>query len=113
MAPPPRGNDLLPTGAALVCRRRLPWWPSNCLGRRQRLNPRRAGRIVAPPFVVAGSASGPFAERLARELGTILAHNETKRFPDGEAYVRLLEPAKGRDAIVVQATAPDSNLVEL
>lgn len=65
------------------------------------------------PLVVAGSASGPFAQRLAKELGATLAAGETRRFADGEGYVRLLQPAAGRHAIVVQATAPDTNLVEL
>ncbi len=66
-----------------------------------------------PPLVVAGSASKPFAEALARELGTTLAAAEHKRFPDGEGYVRLHADAKGRDVLVVQSTAPDPNLVEL
>lgn len=68
---------------------------------------------MAPGFVVAGSASGPFAARLAQELGLPLARSETKRFPDGEGYVRLLDAVRGQDAIVVQATAPDPNFVEL
>ncbi|MEK6975724.1 MAG: ribose-phosphate diphosphokinase [Candidatus Thermoplasmatota archaeon] len=66
-----------------------------------------------PPLVVAGSASKPFAEALARDLGTTLAASEMKRFPDGEGYVRLHADAKGRDVFVVQSTAPDPNLVEL
>lgn len=66
-----------------------------------------------PPVVVAGSASKPFAEALARELGATLAASEMKRFPDGEGYVRLLADVKGRDVVVVQSTAPDPNLVEL
>ena len=66
-----------------------------------------------PPLVVAGSASKPFAEALAHELGTTLAHAEHKRFPDGEGYVRLHADARGKDVLVVQSTAPDPNLVEL
>ena len=66
-----------------------------------------------PPVVVAGSASKPFAEALARELGTTVAAAEWKRFPDGEGYPRLLADVKGRDVLVVQTTAPDANLVEL
>ncbi len=65
------------------------------------------------PLVVAGSASGPFAARLAAELGTKQVPGETKRFPDGEGYVRLLGDVKGRDVVVAQSTAPDANLVEL
>ncbi len=66
-----------------------------------------------PPLVVAGSASAPFATRLATTLGTTLVPGEAKRFPDGEGYVRLLAPVKGHDLIVAQSTAPDANLVEL
>lgn len=66
-----------------------------------------------PAVVVAGSASRPLAERLATALGSRLAVAETKRFPDGEAYVRIPESLAGGDAIVVQSTAPDTNLVEL
>lgn len=68
---------------------------------------------VDAPMVVAGSASQPFAARLAQELGTAPARAEACRFPDGEAHVRLLEPAQGRDVVVCQATAPDPSLVEL
>ena len=67
---------------------------------------------VASVLVVPGSASRPLAQRLAVELGGELAATESKRFPDGEAYVRLLSQAKGREVVVVQATAPDNHLVE-
>jgi ribose-phosphate pyrophosphokinase len=72
-------------------------------------NPPRRGRIVA---VIAGSASGPFAQRLAESLGVRMVRTEFRRFPDGEGYARLLDPV-GDEAIIVQATAPDANLVEL
>jgi ribose-phosphate pyrophosphokinase len=65
------------------------------------------------PVVLAGSASAPFAHELARLLGTRLAPGEAKRFPDGEGYVRILDPVRGQDVVVVQSTAPDANLVEL
>ena len=66
-----------------------------------------------PPAVVAGTASGPFAAMLAKDLGASSVRTEFKRFPDGEGYARLLDPVRGRDAIVCQSTAPDSSLVEL
>lgn len=77
------------------------------------MNPLPVGAPVAPGIVVAGSASGPFAARLAEVLGLPMARGEVKRFPDGEGHVRLLDPVRGADAIVVQSTAPDPNLVEL
>jgi ribose-phosphate pyrophosphokinase len=66
-----------------------------------------------PTAVVAGTASGPFAARLAKDLGAATARTEFRRFPDGEGYARLLDPVRGADAVVVQSTAPDNNLVEL
>lgn len=63
--------------------------------------------------VVAGSASQPFGTQLAKELGSPLARVETKRFPDGEGYVRLLDPVAGKNVVLAQTTAPDPNLVEL
>ncbi|MEK6985540.1 MAG: ribose-phosphate diphosphokinase [Candidatus Thermoplasmatota archaeon] len=66
-----------------------------------------------PPLVVAGSASEPFATRLAAELGSHLVPREVKRFPDGEGYVRILGDVRGRDVVVAQSTSPDANLVEL
>ena len=68
---------------------------------------------MAPGLVVTGSASGPFAARLATELGVPLARSESRRFPDGEGYVRILDAVHGKEAVVVQATAPDMNLMEL
>jgi ribose-phosphate pyrophosphokinase len=65
------------------------------------------------PLVLAGSASAPFASELARLLGARVAQGEAKRFPDGEGYVRIVEPVHGQDVVVAQSTAPDGNLVEL
>jgi ribose-phosphate pyrophosphokinase len=42
-----------------------------------------------------------------------LATVESKRFPDGECYVRIDEDLRNQDVVVVQTTYPDPNLVEL
>ncbi|MEA3136931.1 MAG: ribose-phosphate pyrophosphokinae [Thermoplasmata archaeon] len=68
---------------------------------------------LMPPAVVPGTASGPFAARLAKDLGAATIRTEFRRFPDGEGYARLLDPVRGKDAIIVQSTAPDASLVEL
>ncbi|MFO1534569.1 MAG: ribose-phosphate diphosphokinase [Thermoplasmatota archaeon] len=65
------------------------------------------------PLVLAGSASPAFAQELARLLGARVAQAEATRFPDGEGYVRIAEPVQGQDLVLVQSTAPDTNLVEL
>lgn len=68
---------------------------------------------MMPPVVLAGSASGPFAAHLAKDLGAASARVEVTRFPDGEAYVRVHDALRGQDAVVVQSTSPDASLVEL
>lgn len=66
-----------------------------------------------PPVVLAGSASGPFAARLAKDLGAPALRTEFRRFPDGEGFARVLDPVRGKDVVIVQSTAPDTSLVEL
>lgn len=60
----------------------------------------------------------PGAEALASEiaagLGAGLASLETRRFPDGESYVRLTSDVAGRDVVVVCALArPDDQFLRL
>src|SRR6266581_184950 len=62
--------------------------------------------------VIAGSASGLLGARLAVELGSKVIGTEIKRFPDGEAYVRVAEDLAGREVVLVQTTWPDAHLVE-
>jgi ribose-phosphate pyrophosphokinase len=62
--------------------------------------------------VVAGSASGLLGARLAVELNSRCVPSEIKRFPDGEAYVRVGEDLAGKEVVVVQTTWPDPHLVE-
>jgi ribose-phosphate pyrophosphokinase len=62
--------------------------------------------------VVAGTASGLLGARLAVALDSRAVPCEVRRFPDGEAYVRVGEDLAGREVVVVQTTWPDPNLVE-
>lgn len=64
-------------------------------------------------FVAGGSASGRVSEDLAKELGAAVADVETRRFPDGEAYVRVRDEVAGETAVAVQRTASDGDLLEL
>ena len=64
-------------------------------------------------IVVGGSASKMLSGELAKALGCGLARTETRRFPDGECYVKIPEDLKGQDAIIVQTTYPDPNIIEL
>ncbi|MEN6552740.1 MAG: ribose-phosphate diphosphokinase [Methanobacterium sp.] len=65
-------------------------------------------------MIIGGSASQKLAAKIAKELECPLIPIETKRFPDGERYVRI----KGKvdeEVTVVQSTGypQDENLIEL
>ena len=62
--------------------------------------------------VISGSASGLLGARLAVELNTRVVPTELRRFPDGEAYVRVGEDLAGKEVVVLQTTWPDPHLVE-
>lgn len=65
-------------------------------------------------MIIGGSASQKLAAKIAKELECPLIPIETKRFPDGERYIRI----KGKvdeEVVVVQSTGypQDENLMEL
>jgi ribose-phosphate pyrophosphokinase len=65
-------------------------------------------------LIIGGSASQKLAAKIAKELDCSLVPMETRRFPDGERYIRI----KGQldsEVIVVQSTGypQDENLIEL
>jgi ribose-phosphate pyrophosphokinase len=63
--------------------------------------------------VIGGTASKSVAEELAKELNSPMAETISKRFPDDELYVRILDDISGENVIIVQTTYPDPNIVEL
>lgn len=64
-------------------------------------------------FILAGTASLSIAKDLSKILKASLAETVSKRFPDNEFYVRILDDVKNEDVVIVQTTYPDPNLVEL
>jgi len=64
-------------------------------------------------YIVGGTASKTVAEDLSKELKAPLAEMISKRFPDDEIYIRILDDLSGEDVIIVQTTYPDPNIVEL
>jgi len=65
-------------------------------------------------LIIGGSASQKLAANIAGELGDTLCSIETRKFPDGERYIRI----KGKledEAVVIQSTGypQDENLIEL
>jgi ribose-phosphate pyrophosphokinase len=64
--------------------------------------------------VIGGTASTALAERISRELSNApFGIPFTKRFPDGEMYVRVGGRLEGEDVVVVQSTRTDADLLEL
>ncbi len=61
--------------------------------------------------IIAGSSSPQLAASLSETLDVPLAETTVKRFPDGELYVRVHESLD--EAIIIQNTYPDGNIVEL
>ncbi|MCE5214088.1 MAG: ribose-phosphate diphosphokinase [Methanobacterium sp.] len=65
-------------------------------------------------MIIGGSASQRLAAGIAKELDETLCPLETRRFPDGERYIRIGGNIES-DAIVIQSTGypQDENLLEL
>jgi len=64
-------------------------------------------------FIIGGTASKTVAEDIAKILNKPLVNTISKRFPDKELYVRILDDIKGESVVLVQTTYPDQNLIEL
>ena len=65
-------------------------------------------------MIIGGSASQKLAANVARELGDVLCPIETKKFPDGERYLRITGDIP-EEVTVIQSTGypQDENLMEL
>ena len=65
-------------------------------------------------MIIGGSASQDLAAHVARELGEELCYVETKKFPDGERYLRI-DGELDDEVTVIQSTGypQDENLMEL
>ena len=64
-------------------------------------------------YIVGGTASKTVAEELSKALKAPLVNTISKRFPDEEFYVRIMDDISGEHVIIVQTTYPDPNIVEL
>lgn len=65
--------------------------------------------------LLSGTSNPGLAEAIARELGVRPGVRTITRFPDGEVEVRLDEPVRDREAMLIQPTGPpvNDNLMEL
>ena len=63
------------------------------------------------PQVLARPGAEGCADRIARKLGASRCSLESRRFPDGETYLRVADDVAGRDVLVVaQLRDPDPQL---
>src|SRR4051812_17142347 len=69
---------------------------------------------MTSPLFFSLPASEVACERLALELHGERGYTETRRFPDGETYLRVETDPRGRDAIIVGTLAdPDDKILSL
>ena len=64
-------------------------------------------------YIIGGTASKTVAEDLSRELDAPLAETISKRFPDDEFYVKIINNIFNEHVVIVQTTYPDHNIIEL
>jgi ribose-phosphate pyrophosphokinase len=65
-------------------------------------------------MVFSGRSHRPFAEKIAKELGSPLGRSDIKQFSDGEIWVKYSDNIRGSDVFIVQSTNPPAeNLMEL
>lgn len=65
--------------------------------------------------IIVGPASIKLGEKICSLTGLEKICFSIKEFPDGEAYIRLLDDVKGSDALIIQSLSPpqDRNLMIL
>jgi ribose-phosphate pyrophosphokinase len=70
--------------------------------------------VSKPLMLLSGSANRPLAEEIARQRDTQLCRATSRRFADGEIFVRIDENVRGRDVYIINPTNPPAeNLLEL
>jgi len=69
--------------------------------------------LVIPMYIISGSASKTVAEDLSHDTKSYLVKTESKRFPDDELYIRILEDISDEHVLIIQSTYPDRNIIEL
>jgi len=60
-------------------------------------------------LILNGSKSQTLGEKIAIDLGLNFENVSTRKFPDGETYVRIDTDVKGRDVVIVQTMFPNQN----
>lgn len=60
-------------------------------------------------LVIPGPASQKLGYAVAKKMGVDVVEVESKRFPDGECYIRLMSDVASEDVVIVQSTYPPQN----
>ncbi|MFN0057277.1 MAG: ribose-phosphate diphosphokinase [Planctomycetota bacterium] len=68
---------------------------------------------VSPPLLLGIDEYQPLLLRIAQLLAGEIAEIESRAFPDGEIYRRILSPVMNRDVILVGGTVSDSATLAL
>ncbi|HET9064879.1 MAG TPA: ribose-phosphate pyrophosphokinase [Gemmatimonadales bacterium] len=70
--------------------------------------------VPKPLLLLSGTANRPLAEEIALQLESELCRVTSRRFADGELFVKIDENVRGRDVYIIQPTNPPAeNLIEL
>ncbi len=64
-------------------------------------------------LIFSSEKSEKLAEEVAISLSTLKGDIERKVFPDGEIYVRIITPVKGKEVILIHTTQTNDDLIEL
>jgi ribose-phosphate pyrophosphokinase len=65
-------------------------------------------------LLLSGTGNRPLAEAVAAQLGQPLCQVTSKRFADGEIFVKIDENVRGRDVYIIQPTNPPAeHMMEL
>ena len=64
-------------------------------------------------YIIGGTASINIASNLSKQLNVKMAKTISKRFPDGEFYVRIEDNISNEHVVIVQTTHPDNSIIEL
>jgi len=64
-------------------------------------------------YIIGGTASKTIAEDLSKNLKIPIANTISKRFPDDELYIRIIDDISTDHVIIIQTTYPDYNIIEL
>jgi len=64
-------------------------------------------------YIIGGTTSEKIAKDLCKDLQASLVKTTSKRFPDDELYIRILDDISKKHAVIIQTTHPDQKIIEL